>query len=92
MFEQFNQRLLQAGVPRFNLGQYEVEPIVLVGMLLAFLLLGFKGLLLGAILFFVSKWSSGQQNAGPQQGQGGQPGGGGPGDGRWGGQGHRLGS
>ena len=89
MFDQLNQRLLQSGLPRFNVGPYAVEPIVSVGMLVAFLLLGVKGLMLGALLFFVSKWSSGQQGTGGQEGQAGEGGGGG--GGAWGGQGHRLG-
>ena len=59
VFDGLNQRLIDYGVPRFNIGQHTVEPIVLVGFILAGLLLGLPGLLLGALLFFVSKMSTG---------------------------------
>lgn len=57
-FDMLNQRLLGYGVPRFNIGAYTVEPIVLVGFILAGLLLGLPGLVLAAVLFFVSKVSA----------------------------------
>ena len=68
MFDTMNERLRTAGVPVWNLGPYPVEPIVSLGLLIALLLLGFKGLMLGFLLFFVSKWS--QSSAQGGQGQG----------------------
>lgn len=58
MFDGLNQRLITAGFPRFNLGPHTIEPIVSVGFILAGLLLGLPGLLLAAVLFFVSKMSA----------------------------------
>ena len=59
LFDNLNGRLLQAGLPRLNLGSYVIEPIVSVGLLVVFLLMGFKGILFGGLLFLVCKWSSG---------------------------------
>ncbi|KAJ8319202.1 hypothetical protein KUTeg_004293, partial [Tegillarca granosa] len=59
VFDTFNQKLINMGIPRFNVGPYVVEPIVLVGFVLAGLLMGMPGLLFAAILFFVSKASFG---------------------------------
>ncbi|XP_046557374.1 protein FAM241B-like [Haliotis rubra] len=93
IFDSLNQRLLAAGIPRFNVGQMTVEPIVSVGFCLAGLLLGVKGLLFGAVLFFVAKMSTG--NGIPGFGAfgegGGQGGGGGQRQGRGRGSGQRLG-
>lgn len=58
MFEGLNQRLVAMGCPRFNIGSHTVEPIVSVGFLLAGLFLGLPGLLLAAMLFFLSKIST----------------------------------
>jgi len=83
VFDGLNTRLSGYGVPRFNIGSHTVEPIVLVGFILAGLLLGLPGLLLAAILFFVSKISTspnginsffggqGQTGSGPRPPQGG---------------------
>ncbi|XP_070544323.1 protein FAM241B-like [Ptychodera flava] len=65
IFDNLNQRLLDAGVPRWNLGSYVVEPIASVGMLLALLFFGLQGLLFAGLIFFVVKWS--QQNQGQRQ-------------------------
>ncbi|XP_064613885.1 protein FAM241B-like [Liolophura sinensis] len=58
IFDSLNQRLLAAGIPRWNIGPYAVEPIVSVGFILAGLLMGIKGLLFAAVLFAVCQWSS----------------------------------
>lgn len=58
VFDGLNQRLIGYGFPRFNIGQHTIEPIVSVGFILAGLLLGLPGLLLAAVLFFVSKMST----------------------------------
>ncbi|XP_060591603.1 protein FAM241B-like isoform X2 [Ruditapes philippinarum] len=58
VFDGLNQRLVDYGFPRFNIGSHTVEPIVSVGFILAGLLLGLPGLLLAAVLFFVSKIST----------------------------------
>ncbi|XP_041362863.1 protein FAM241B-like [Gigantopelta aegis] len=83
IFDSLNQRLLDAGVPRWNAGPYLIEPIVSLGFLLAGLLLGLKGLLFGAILFFVVKYSQGARGPAPYGGnnRGARPAGGGGGGG-----------
>ncbi|XP_013409784.1 uncharacterized protein FAM241B [Lingula anatina] len=70
IFEVMNQKLLDAGLPRFNLGPYTVEPIATVGMILAGLMFGLPGLVFGALLFIVVKVSNGQGNQGGQEGAG----------------------
>ncbi len=55
VFEGLNQRLLGLGIPRWNAGSYVVEPIVSVGFLLAFILLGIRGLLFAGLLFLLSQ-------------------------------------
>jgi len=57
-FDAVNQRLIGYGVPRFNVGSHTVEPIVLVGFILAGLMLGLPGLVLACLLFFVVKVSA----------------------------------
>ena len=57
LFDTLNERLRSAGVPTWHLGPYPVEPVVSLGFLIALLLTGFKGLILGLLLFFVCKWS-----------------------------------
>lgn len=76
VFDGLNQRLIAYGFPRFSIGTHTVEPIVLVGFILAGLLLGLPGLLLAAVLFFVSKMSTSGGGlasffGGDGQGQGG---------------------
>jgi hypothetical protein len=67
IFESLNQRLLASGFPRFDLGQYKIEPIVTVGFILAFMLLGFRGLLFGALLFAIVNMSNSSNNGGLTQ-------------------------
>ncbi|KAI8742019.1 protein FAM241B-like [Biomphalaria glabrata] len=62
LFQILNQRLLGFGIPRWNMGNIVIEPIVLVGFLIALLLFGFPGLIFGALLFAVCSWS---QNGAP---------------------------
>lgn len=91
VFDTLNQRLLGYGVPRFNIGSHTIEPIVLVGFILAGLLLGLPGLLLATVLFVVSKMSSSGGGLASFFGGQGQSGTGSSG-GSSGGSGHRLGS
>ncbi len=87
MFEALNQKLVDMGLPRWNIGSYVVEPLVSVGFILAFLLMGVRGLVFAGLLFFVSKYSMG--GGGPGQGFSGWRGRGlGQGDGGQGGD-HR---
>lgn len=79
VFDGLNQRLIGYGIPRFNIGSHTIEPIVLVGFILAGLFLGLPGLLLGAVLFFVSKMS--ESGGGLASFFGGNPRGGGQGGG-----------
>lgn len=53
MFDQLNNRLISAGFPRWNLGQYVVQPIVSVALILALVLFGFKGILLFGVVWFI---------------------------------------
>ena len=64
IFGMLNQRLLDAGLPSWNAGPYDVQPIVSVGVLLAFMLFGWGGLFFGGMLFLVTKWS--QAGDGPR--------------------------
>ena len=57
IFDQLNNRLLAAGVPRWNLGQNIVEPIVSVALILALVLFGFQGILLVGVLWFIMQQS-----------------------------------
>ncbi len=68
VFEGLNSRLLNLGVPRWNVGSYVVEPIVSLGFLLAFIFLGFPGLLFAAILFILSQATLGGGGRGWQGG------------------------
>ncbi|XP_072038485.1 protein FAM241B-like [Amphiura filiformis] len=72
IFTVFNQKLIDAGFPRWNLGSTVIEPIVSVGFLLAFLVFGLPGILFGALLFVVCKMSMGGGGQGQGQGQQGQ--------------------
>ena len=57
IFDQLNNRLLAAGIPRWNLGQNIVEPIVSVALILALVLFGFQGVLLVGVLWFIMQQS-----------------------------------
>jgi hypothetical protein len=50
--------MLSAGIPRWNLGEHVIEPIVTIGFLLAFFFLGFRGILFGLVLFVLHKLST----------------------------------
>ncbi|CAG5129033.1 unnamed protein product [Candidula unifasciata] len=58
IFQSLNQRLVALGIPPFTFGDIVVEPIVSVGLLIALLVFGFPGLILGLVLFVVSRWST----------------------------------
>ncbi|XP_074648458.1 protein FAM241B-like [Tubulanus polymorphus] len=91
VFDTLNQKLLDVGIPRFNVRQYTVEPIVTTGFVLAGLIMGVRGLLFCGLLFAVSKLSQGR-NGGQQGQRGGQlPSRGRPPTGGGGGGGQRLG-
>ncbi|XP_022109060.1 uncharacterized protein C10orf35-like [Acanthaster planci] len=83
IFDTLNQRLLNLGIPCFNLGPYAIQPIVTVGFLLAMLLFGLPGLLFAGILFAVVKLSGGAGGGGSGSGENG---------GAWGGAGRSTGS
>lgn len=67
IFEVMNQKLLSLGVPRWNFGEHVIEPIVLVGFLLAMLLFGLRGLIMGVLLFAVVKMSQGNRQNQPRR-------------------------
>ena len=46
------------GIPSWNIGDLVIEPIVTIGLLLAFFMFGIYGLIFGAVLFAVSRWST----------------------------------
>eukprot|EP00117_Sycon_ciliatum_P011760 scpid71760/ scgid13096/ len=48
-----NEKLLSLGIPRLQVAGYQLEPIVMVGFVLAFMLMGLPGVLLGAVLFYL---------------------------------------
>ena len=53
-----NQKLKEMGIPSWNIGDLVIEPIVTIGLLLAFFMFGIYGLIFGAVLFAVSRWST----------------------------------
>jgi len=57
VFDLINEKMIEAGFPRLNLGPYPVEPIAVVGTCFALLLFGLPGLILSLGLFFVVKFS-----------------------------------
>jgi hypothetical protein len=59
-----NRQLLTNGFPRFQVGTWNVEPIVSVGLILALFLMGIKGLILGIFLFVIVNLSNSPNNAG----------------------------
>ena len=82
VFTALNNKLIDLGIPRFSVGPYTVEPIALVGFILAGLLFGLPGLIFGAVLFVVVTSSQTTNAAQGGNQRGGFQGGGG---------GHRLG-
>ena len=64
VFDALNNKLKDAGLPNFNIGEHVIEPIVYIGFLLAFVLLGVKGIIFGLVLFVISKLSSGNGGLG----------------------------
>ena len=57
VFDTWNQKLLELGIPRWNIGNHVVEPIMTVLVLLTLVFLGFQGLIFLGILYFVVKLS-----------------------------------
>ena len=89
IFQTWNQKLLELGIPRWSIGNHVVEPLVTVMALFVLLLAGFQGLLFLGILYFVVQMSQRRRAQDPPHDRGnrgrsfGEFGGGG---------GHRLGS
>lgn len=65
VFDTWNQKLLEMGVPRWNIGNHVVEPIMTILALVTLLFMGLQGLLFLGILYFVVKFSqrSSQENS-----------------------------
>ncbi|XP_003723625.2 uncharacterized protein FAM241B [Strongylocentrotus purpuratus] len=84
IFQVLNQKLLDLGIPRWSFGTTVIEPIVTVGFLAALLLLGVKGLFLGAVLFAAVKFSGGMDGGMGDNTSRNTGGGGGRGGGRGG--------
>ncbi|XP_038061234.1 protein FAM241B-like [Patiria miniata] len=82
IFQTLNQRLLDLGIPCFNIGPYTIQPIVTVAFILAMLIFGLPGLLFAGLLFGVVMLSGG----GGGGDDGGTGGGGGQSTGRGDGQ------
>ena len=57
IFDTWNQKLLQLGIPRWNVGSHVVEPLMTVMMLLVLLFFGIQGVLFLGLLYFVVKMS-----------------------------------
>ncbi|EDO33771.1 predicted protein [Nematostella vectensis] len=53
MFDQFNNKLIELGFPRWNIGDNVVEPIVSVALLLALVFFGIKGVLMVAVVCYL---------------------------------------
>ena len=70
-FTNLNERLLAAGLPRWNIGPYPVEPIVSVAAVLAVMFLGLSGFLIVALLFFLSNMGGANNSTRPTSTQGG---------------------
>ncbi|KXJ09579.1 uncharacterized protein FAM241B [Exaiptasia diaphana] len=60
IIDQFNNKLLAAGFPRWNLGQNVVEPIVSVMLILALVFFGLKGVLMVGLVWFFLNQAGGQ--------------------------------
>lgn len=58
IFRVANEKLKEMGIPSFNIGDIVIEPIVTIGLLLAFFMFGVFGLIFGAVLFTVNYWST----------------------------------
>ena len=48
-----NEKLKSLGIPTLQVAGYQLEPLVMVGFVLAFCLMGLPGLLLGCVLFYL---------------------------------------
>lgn len=57
VFEEINNRLLNAGFPRWNIGENVVEPFVSVALILALVFFGFRGVLLVGLVWFLLRQS-----------------------------------
>ncbi|XP_075246776.1 uncharacterized protein LOC142340158 [Convolutriloba macropyga] len=58
IFSSMNQKLIHLGVPRIPIGPIVMEPIVLAGLGLSYLVLGARGLIFGGFLFGFYQYSN----------------------------------
>ncbi len=58
MFSAMNQKLIHLGVPRIPIGSIVVEPIILAGLGLSYLVFGARGLIFGGFLFGVHQYNN----------------------------------
>ena len=57
VFSELNTRLLNAGFPRWNVGQNVVEPVASVALILALIFFGLRGVLLVGLVWFLIRQS-----------------------------------
>uniref|UniRef100_A0A4W3HCR1 Family with sequence similarity 241 member B n=1 Tax=Callorhinchus milii TaxID=7868 RepID=A0A4W3HCR1_CALMI len=57
LFTDLNQRLINMGFPRWNIGNQVIEPIMSVVLLLMIMLMGMRGILLVGVLYLFSQFS-----------------------------------
>nr|XP_002129267.1 uncharacterized protein FAM241B-like [Ciona intestinalis] len=53
VFDTWNEKLLQLGIPRWNIGSHVVEPIMTTAMVVVLLMFGLPGVLFLGLLYFV---------------------------------------
>ena len=58
VFNSMNQKLIRMGIPRIPIGPIVVEPIVLAGLGLSYLVLGTRGLIFGGFLFGLQQYAN----------------------------------
>ncbi|XP_043912559.1 protein FAM241B [Protopterus annectens] len=54
-FSALNQRLSEVGIPRWNLGNWVIEPAVSILLLLVVIMMGMRGILLLGLLYVLSR-------------------------------------
>ena len=59
MFYDVNNRLLEAGIPRLTFAGRVFEPLVLIGIMLAVIFLGLRGLMLIGLIYFLINYAGG---------------------------------
>ena len=58
LFMTLNQKLLNLGIPKIPLGPVTVEPIVLAGFTLSYLIFGARGLLFSGVLYGIHQYTN----------------------------------